>query len=58
MVAYLEPVVVHAARTPQDKEGGVYADVRSEELSIQLVDTMLAETGLTGEHVDDLLWAA
>ena len=52
----MEPVVVQAVRTPQGKEGGVYADVRSEELSIPLVDAILAETGLTGEHVDDLLW--
>ncbi len=50
------PVVVQAVRTPQGKEGGVYADVRSEDLSVPLIDTMLAETGLAGDDVDDLLW--
>jgi len=50
------PVVVQAVRTPQGKEDGVYEEVRSEDLSIPLIDEMLAETGLTGEHVDDLLW--
>ena len=50
------PVVVQAVRTPQGKEDGVYADVRSEDLSIPLIDAMLDATGLEGEHVDDLLW--
>ncbi|GAB3040959.1 thiolase family protein [Natronobiforma cellulositropha] len=50
------PVIVQAVRTPQGRDGGVFADVRSEDLSIPLVDQILAETGLKGEHVDDLLW--
>ncbi|WP_254545582.1 thiolase family protein [Halomarina pelagica] len=50
------PVVVRAYRTPQGKEDGVFADVRSEDLSIPLVDEILAETGLSGEDVDDLMW--
>ncbi|MEF8821385.1 MAG: thiolase family protein [Halovenus sp.] len=50
------PVVVSAVRTPQGKEDGVYADVRSEDLSIPLVDEMLAQTGLSGADVEDLLW--
>jgi acetyl-CoA acetyltransferase family protein len=50
------PVVVRAYRTPQGKEDGVFADVRSEDLSIPLIDEMLAETGLSGEQVDDLMW--
>ncbi|PSP28888.1 acetyl-CoA C-acyltransferase [Halobacteriales archaeon QH_2_65_14] len=50
------PVVVEAVRTPQGKEDGVYADVRSEDLSIPLIDEMLSRSGLTGEDVDDLLW--
>ncbi|MFC7156597.1 thiolase family protein [Halomarina halobia] len=50
------PVVVRAYRTPQGKEDGVFADVRSEDLSIPLVDEILAETGLAGEDVDDLMW--
>ena len=50
------PVVVEAVRTPLGKEDGVFADVRSEDLSIPLVDEVLARTGLTGQNVDDLLW--
>ena len=50
------PVIAAAYRTPQGKDGGVYADVRSEDLSTRLIDHTLAETGLTGDHVDDLMW--
>ncbi|PSP38965.1 acetyl-CoA C-acyltransferase, partial [Halobacteriales archaeon QH_2_66_30] len=50
------PVIVEAVRTPQGKEDGVFADVRSEDLSIPLIDEMLDRTGLTGDQVDDLLW--
>ncbi|WP_135853568.1 thiolase family protein [Halorussus salinus] len=50
------PVIAKAVRTPQGKEDGVYADTRSEDLSVPLVNTILSETGLTGEDVDDLMW--
>ena len=50
------PVVVKAYRTPFGKEGGVFADVRPEDLSIPVIDRILEETGLTGEDVDDLKW--
>ena len=50
------PVIVEAVRSPQGKEDGVFADVRSEDLSIPLIDGMLDRTGLTGADVDDLLW--
>ncbi|NKE35205.1 thiolase family protein [Natronococcus sp. JC468] len=50
------PVVVEAVRTPQGKEDGVFADVRSEDLSVPLIDEILAETGLSGAEVDDLMW--
>ncbi|APX97330.1 thiolase family protein [Natronorubrum daqingense] len=50
------PVVVKAVRTPQGKEDGVYADLRSEDLSVPLIDEILAETGLSGEDIDDLMW--
>ncbi|MFB6151992.1 MAG: acetyl-CoA C-acyltransferase [Haloarculaceae archaeon] len=50
------PVVVQARRTAQGKEDGVFADVRSEDLSIPLIDAMLDATGLAGDQVDDLLW--
>jgi acetyl-CoA acyltransferase len=50
------PVVVEAVRTPQGKEDGVFADLRSEDLSTPLIDEILAETGLSGEEIDDLMW--
>ncbi|WP_114575949.1 thiolase family protein [Saliphagus sp. LR7] len=51
-----QPVIVRAVRTPQGKEDGVFADVRSEDLSIPLIDEILAEAGLSGSDVDDLMW--
>jgi len=56
MDADTTPVVAAAYRTPQGREGGVYADTRSEDLSVRLIDHVLSETGLTAEHVDDLMW--
>jgi acetyl-CoA acyltransferase len=50
------PVVVEAVRTPQGKEDGVFADVHAEDLSVALIDEILAETGLSGADVDDLMW--
>ncbi|MFC5971930.1 thiolase family protein [Halomarina salina] len=50
------PVVVRAYRTPFGKEDGAFADVRSEDLSIPLIDEILADTGLSGDDVDDLMW--
>jgi acetyl-CoA acyltransferase len=50
------PVIAQAYRTPQGKEDGVFADVRSEDLSIPLINEILAETGLAGEDIDDLMW--
>jgi len=50
------PVIAEAVRTPFGKEDGVFADVRSEDLSIPLVDEILARTGLSGTDVEDLLW--
>ena len=50
------PVIVAAHRTPQGTEDGALANVRSEDLSIALVNHILDETGLSSEAVDDLLW--
>ncbi|MFB6297130.1 MAG: acetyl-CoA C-acyltransferase [Salinirussus sp.] len=50
------PVIVEAVRTPLGTEDGAFADVRSEDLSIPLVDELLARTALDGTDVDDLLW--
>ncbi|MFC6767846.1 thiolase family protein [Natrinema soli] len=50
------PVIVSAVRTAQGREDGALSEFRSEDLSIPLVNEMLAETGLSGEDVDDLMW--
>ncbi len=50
-----QPVVAAAVRTPQGKEDGAFADVRSEDLVIPLVDHILDEGGLEGSEVDDLM---
>ncbi|WP_254538485.1 thiolase family protein [Halomarina litorea] len=49
------PVIVSARRTPQGKYGGVFADVRSEDLAVPVIDEILDETGLAGDDVDDLM---
>ncbi len=50
------PVVVSAKRTAQGKEDGALADIRSEDLSIPLVNTMLSESGVNPDDVDDVMW--
>jgi len=50
------PVIAAAYRTPQGKEDGAFADVRSEDLSVPLIDEILADTGLAGDQIDDLMW--
>jgi acetyl-CoA acyltransferase len=50
------PVVVHARRTPQGKQDGVFAETRSEDLSVALIEDALAETGVEPEQIDDLMW--
>ena len=55
-MAQPEPVIVGAVRTPHGRENGAFADIRSEDLSIPLIDEILAQTGLTGDQVDDLMW--
>mgnify|MGYP000011034165 CR=1 FL=1 len=49
------PVIAQAIRTPQGKEDGVYADTRSEDLVVPLLNEILERTGLTGEDVDDFM---
>ncbi len=51
-----QPVIVSAKRTAQGKEDGALADVRSEDMSIPIVNAMLEDAGLDGDHVDDLMW--
>ena len=50
------PVIAAARRTPQGIQNGVFADVRSEDLSVAVVDQILADTGLRSDHIEDLLW--
>jgi acetyl-CoA acyltransferase len=49
------PVIAQAVRTAQGKEDGVFAETRSEDLVIPLIDEILEETGLTGDEVDDFM---
>lgn len=50
------PVIAGAVRTPQGKDGGVFIETRSEDLSIPLVDHLLEAADLTAEDIDDLMW--
>ncbi|MEF8839259.1 MAG: thiolase family protein [Haloarculaceae archaeon] len=50
------PVVVEALRSPLGKSEGVFEDVRSEDLSIPVIEELLDRADLTGEEVDDLVW--
>jgi acetyl-CoA acetyltransferase family protein len=50
------PVVAAARRTPQGKEDGALADFRSEDLSVAVVNQLLADAGLDGPDIDDLIW--
>lgn len=50
------PVVAMAVRTPQGRNDGVFADVRSEDLSRTLIDHLLSTTGLSPSEIDDLMW--
>ncbi|MFB6091672.1 MAG: acetyl-CoA C-acyltransferase [Haloquadratum sp.] len=50
------PVIAAAYRTPFGKADGAFADLRSEDLSVALIDHVLAETGLDSDQVNDLMW--
>jgi acetyl-CoA acyltransferase len=50
------PVIAAAYRTPFGKAGGVFEDVRSEDLSVALIDHILSETGVDPDDVEDLQW--
>ncbi|MFB6171307.1 MAG: acetyl-CoA C-acyltransferase [Haloarculaceae archaeon] len=55
-MADTDPVIVQAVRTAQGKEDGALAGLRSEDMSIPLVEHMMDETGLESSQVDDLMW--
>ncbi|QZX98248.1 thiolase family protein [Halobaculum rubrum] len=50
------PVIAAACRTPFGKQDGVFADTRSEDLSVTLIDHILEEHDLGADDVDDLMW--
>ncbi|MFC6786607.1 thiolase family protein [Halobaculum halobium] len=50
------PVIAAAYRTPFGRQGGVFEDVRSEDLSVTLIDHILEEHDLDADDVDDLMW--
>ena len=56
MSAESTPVIAAAVRTPQGKEDGVYADTRSEDLSVPLIHEILETTGIDSDDVNDLMW--
>ncbi|GGJ03433.1 acetyl-CoA acetyltransferase [Halobellus salinus] len=56
MTADTTPVIVAAARTAQGTRGGVFSTLRSEDLSVAVIDDLLARTGLGPGDVDDLTW--
>ncbi|WP_148416454.1 thiolase family protein [Haloferax sp. KTX1] len=51
-----EPVIAAAYRTPFGKAGGVFEDVRSEDLSVTLIDHVLDEHDVDPDDVEDLMW--
>ena len=56
MTADPTPVVVAAARTPQGTRDGALSELRSEDLSVAVVEDLLDRTGLGAADVDDLAW--
>ena len=56
MTADPTPVVVAAARTPQGTRDGALSELRSEDLSVAVVEDLLDRTGLGSADVDDLAW--
>ncbi|WP_411964646.1 thiolase family protein [Haloferax sp. YSMS24] len=51
-----EAVIAAAYRTPFGKAGGVFEDVRSEDLSISLINHILDEHDVDADDVEDLMW--
>ncbi len=50
------PVIVGAARTPQGKEDGHLRNIRPEDLSIEIIESIMDDTGLKSEQIDDVMW--
>ena len=50
------PVIVGAARTPQGKEDGLLRNIRPEDLSIEIIQSIMDDTSLESEQIDDVMW--
>ena len=55
-MANATPVIVGAARTPQGREDGLLSEIRPEDLSIPLIESIMDETGLESGQIDDVMW--
>jgi len=51
-----DAVIVEAVRTPFGRRNGVLKDVHPVDLSADLLNALLARTGLSAELVDDVVW--
>ncbi len=53
------PVIIDAVRTPigrASSDRGYYRDVRSEDLSAQLIDSLVRRTGISPAEIQDVRW--
>jgi acetyl-CoA acyltransferase len=56
MAGETTPVVADAVRTPQGRQDGALADVRTEDLSIALIEHLLEANALDPDAIEDLMW--
>ena len=55
-MARTEAVIVDAARTPVGKYGGILRDVRPDDLSALIINSLIRRTALDPSAVQDVLW--
>ena len=54
-----QAVVIDAVRTPIGRahaEQGIYRDVRADDLSADIMNALLARTGVPGKEIEDIQW--
>src|SRR3954447_18268141 len=54
-----QAVVIDAIRTPVGRahpEKGIYRDVRADDLSADIMNALLARTGIPGKEIEDIQW--
>ena len=54
-----QAVVIDAVRTPVGRahaEKGIYRDVRADDLSADIMNALLARTGIPGKEIEDIQW--